>query len=303
VEAKVIIDSSGLSLTGAAALVEMLGSYQMTYSATFTGQSGAGTPADWQVWTSTLKSADPAARRIDVVATGLGETVGLGSLSQAIVAGQGYMAVPGAGCLAVPAAEVDFRLSGAGNLDSYLAGLHGARLVAEGEVVDNVATDHYVFDESALPVWGGAPVEADGHLYLDQATGALVHMLLSVKGEADFAFRSAADNGTLVLEAIAVNQAVIVSPPPGCGEASAFPALPDAYAVTNLEGLVNYKTAQPLESIVAFYQSQMAAAGWQLAEAATDGSTMIFQQGDRRVTIVVEPDPAAAASNVLLVED
>ena len=213
--------------------------------------------------------------------------------------------MPGIGCVTGVAADVAAPASGLADPDTLLAGLSGARWVADGQVVNGVVSRHYQFDRQALPAFQERPVEVAGYVYVAEDGGYVTRVTLTATGGNDFLSPGIMQEGILSLELNVsdVNQPLDVQLPDGCAGGVAYPTLGDAFELTNLGDLVSYKTGQNLEDVVAFYQEQMPAAGWSPAAAAeifADSAILTFARGEASVTVNVDPDPEAGFVAVLI---
>ena len=89
--------------------------------------------------------------------------------------------------------------------------------------------------------------------------------------------------------------------PPGIVDA---PLLPDATGVLSVPGLLTYSTATSLTDVVAFYQKQLPALGWQPASSppvTETGALLEFTRGGQQMSVIVGADSANTTVNILLV--
>ncbi len=72
-----------------------------------------------------------------------------------------------------------------------------------------------------------------------------------------------------------------------------FPLLPDAQNAAAFDALFSYESAIALEEALGFYKSELTASGWTLTEEIYAGDTtiLLFAMGERKLSIVVAPDP------------
>lgn len=88
------------------------------------------------------------------------------------------------------------------------------------------------------------------------------------------------------------------APPPV--SAVGYPILPDPTNLTETPDLVMYETAVTYEEVVAFYKTEMAAAGWTLTDdfQRPPQATLMFTKGEK--TVQVNLNPGAATDGVMV---
>jgi hypothetical protein len=168
-------------------------------------------------------------------------------------------------CTSVSSSDPDSGLNKGVFNPSMLGGLSGAKYAGR-ENVNGIATKHYVYDERSTGVAGFGKVS--GETWVAEDGGYVVKDVMNWEGGAGLfgagASAGEAGKGSWAWELKDPNGSFTVNPPEGCESASAgLPILPDATEKTSMGDLLIYQTKTPLADALAFYQKEMAAAGWQ----------------------------------------
>ena len=188
---------------------------------------------------------------------------------------------------------------------SMLGSLSGAKYVG-GENVNGIATKHYKYDEKAASLAGLGKVSGDTWVASDG--GYVVKDVMNWEGGGGL-FGAATTSGesgkgTWAWELKDPNGAITITPPEGCESASkGLPILPDATDKTTMGDLTIYKTASKAADVVAFYQKEMAAAGWRPTGEPTkmEGfATVEFTKDAQKasITITTEGEGSQVMINV-----
>jgi hypothetical protein len=170
------------------------------------------------------------------------------------------------------------------------------------ETVNNVAADHYTFDERALG--GLGLVKSTGEMWVATDGGYIVRYLLRTKGDAGYFGKGIEGTLTWDYEVTDVNQPVAIQLPVDCpaGIVTA-PQLPDATNVRSVPGMLTYDTSTKLADAAAFYQKQIPGLGWTpLGNPAIDDTTAFldFTQGDQEMTIIITAGDGGTKVSILL---
>jgi hypothetical protein len=165
-----------------------------------------------------------------------------------------------------------------------------ARLLERNVTVNSVAAHHYAFDENSL----GAPVlgevtKARGDVWVSTEFSVIV------KYEAHYEGKNlvigGSDGGVLdaAFDLLDINKPIVIQPPqstrPDMPED--IPLVEDAMAFTVLSGVINYKTTQTPEEVMAFYEVQMPLNGWTKTQGPSAG-IITFAKGGRTAQFVID---------------
>jgi len=184
---------------------------------------------------------------------------------------------------------------------SFLTGVIGAE-EAGSDTINEIAVDHYTFDERALGQSG--VTQSTGEMWVASEGGYLVKYLLTTKGDADHFGEGIEGALTSTYELTDVNQPITFKLPDDCpaGLVDA-PLLPDASEVLNVPGMLKYDTATSLADASAFYQEQLSDLGWRLiGEPAITETTvwMDLAQGNQIMSVMISTDGAGTKVNIVL---
>jgi len=148
---------------------------------------------------------------------------------------------------------------------SMLGSLSGAKYAGR-ENVNGIATKHYKYDEEVTGLAGFGKVS--GEAWVAEDGGYVVKDVVNWEGGPGLfgagATAGESGKGTWAWELKDPNASFTITPPEGCESASkGLPILPDATDKTTMADMTIYTTATKLADVMAFYQKEMRAAGWQ----------------------------------------
>ncbi|MBE0680298.1 MAG: hypothetical protein IH589_00150 [Anaerolineales bacterium] len=280
-----------------AGLVE-LSSYKATLIMSFDGTRDGQT----QQWSKTyvmLSTKEPATLQLTIEKTG--DLTDLDPVFMAEADGADYERRGENACTANVIEEgnsLGDRLEPAGFLTFVL----GAE-EAGAETVNDVAANHYTFDERASGQLDIA--QSTGEMWVASDGGYIVKYLLTTKGNADYFGEGIEGTLTLDYELTDVNQPVAFALPDDCPAGLVdVPLLPDAADVVNMPGLLTYNTVTPLSDVAAFYQEEIPGLGWALLgeePTITESTAFLdYQQGDQNLTVIITTDAGVTTVTILL---
>jgi hypothetical protein len=195
-------------------------------------------------------------------------------------------------CISFSISDPDSGLKKGSFSPSMLGSLSGAKYVG-AENVNDIATKHYRYDEKSTSLAGFGKISGETWVAIDG--GYVVKDVLNWEGGAGpFGGGAAAGEsgkGTWAWELSNPNGAIMITPPEGCESAAkGLPILPDATDKTSLGDMTIYKTASKPTDVLAFYQKEMAAAGWKPSGEPTsmEGlSALEFTRDSQKATITI----------------
>ena len=270
-----------------------LSSYKATLILTFDGtESGQA-----QQLTKTyvmLAAKDPAVHQLTI------EKTGADSVFMAEVNGAAYEQRGENACTATVLGEAD-SLTGRFEPARFLSGVIGAE-EAGSETVNDVAANHYTFDERAFGQLDIA--QSTGEMWIASDGGYIARYLLTTKGNADYFGEGIEGTLTWDYELTDINPLAAITLPDDCpaGLVNA-PLLPDSSNVLNMPGILTYDTSTNLADAVAFYQSEIPNLGWELTgePAITETNALLdFIQGDQTMAILITTGDTGTTVHVVL---
>ena len=173
---------------------------------------------------------------------------------------------------------------------------------AGNETVNDVAANHYTFDERAF---GQADItKSTGEMWVASDGGYIVKYLLTTNGNADYFGEGIEGTLTVDYELTDVNQSVTTTLPDDCPSGLVnVPMLPDASNILNIPGLMTYDTSTNLTDIAEFYQKQIPDLGWVPKEepSITETTAMLdFTQGNKTMAIIITTGENGTNVHILL---
>jgi hypothetical protein len=284
-------------LTDTLAGLSTLASYKATLTHSFEG-THEGTAVNWSSTYTMLATSEPLARQWTLETSGHVEDPG--PLFMALTEGVEYKRQGEAPCTANVVEEGD-AAAGPVELASFLTGVIGAD-EAGSVTVNDIASDHYTFDQRALLEEGVS--QSTGELWVAAEGGYIVKYLLTSQAGADHFGDGLEGMLTVNYELSGINQLVAIVLPEDCpaGQVDA-PMLPDAVEVVQVPGLLAYGTSTSLAEATAFYQEQLPGLGWapQGEPATAESITNLgYTQGEQQMSVIltVEGDQTAVTITV-----
>lgn len=297
VQGEVAFGPGSFNLPDATAGLAELSSYKSTLTLSFDGTE-AGQPSQWSMTYVMLTGKESAERQLTIEKTG--DISDLDEVFMAEADGAAYEQRGENACNAnvlEGGNSLSERLEPAG----FLNGVIGAD-EAGVETVNDVAANHFTFDERAL---GQLDItKSTGEMWVASDGGYIVRYLLTTNGNADYFGEGIEGTLTWDYELTDVNQPVTFALPDDCpaGMVDA-PLLPDAANILNMPGILTYDTSTGLTEAAAFYQEQIPSLGWTLIGAPATAETnalMEFTQGDQILTVIITADAGVTTVNILL---
>jgi hypothetical protein len=209
-----------------------------------------------------------------------------------------YVVLPEAGCIVRAADSANIPFGALIESGSFLGGIAGASLQERDVEVNGVSTNHYLFDESALPQDGGPAgtfSNVTGHIFVARDGGYLVRLELDGTGRFSGLGSETVQEALLhyVVNFYDFNADIDITPPAGCqAAASSYPILDDATDLNTSGGFTSYRSSVSFSDALAFYYLEMPALGWTLAHELADppSALLTFQRDDQNVTVSIAPN-------------
>ena len=284
-------------LSDLGAALDALSSYRLTVEMMVTG-AGAGRPdGGFRVETAVTGEPPASSTTISVQGQMVEEAGGMDSLSIAEVGDQVFMVLPGMGCVAGSEEEMGGTSEQFADLfDSgdLLGDIEGADFVGE-DSVNGVDVYHYRFDENDVDNADSNIRELVGDVYVAQAGGYVVRMVIDGVGQMDLLDEGTDEERDVHLEynVTDVDAEFEIQIPEGCEE-SGFPLMEDATNQASFGGLTSYETAASVEEVVAFYEEEMSALGYEAGDdqfITEDTAILTFvQQSMPEISVTVNRD-------------
>ncbi len=296
-EAEMVFGPGDFILPDTKAGLSDLLSYKATLTMSFEG-TREGSRQQWSKTYRMLVSTDPPARQLDVVKTG--DIEGTYPVFLAEVDGAAYERLEENACTAT-VMDRENSLGERLELAGFLTGVHGAEQ-AGSETLNDVAVDHYTFDERALGQLDVA--QSTGEVWVASEGGYIVKYVLTTKGNADYFGEGIEGTLTWDYELNDVNQPATIELPADCpaGMVDA-PLLPDASHILNMPSVLSFDTSTSLTEAAAYYQEQIPKLGWEPISEAVFSETagmLNYQQGGQNMTVTITADAGVTTVNILL---
>jgi len=304
-------NTDAINLTDVTSGLESLNSYETQFTMTFEGKDDAGQPISSTMSFSEEYVKNPAAKRTTINGFGamLGSAAGVTSTTgsdanvmQTIeVGGKQYFQM---GTLCTQSTSTDApQASSQFNPSDLIGGLRGAQLIGN-ETVNGVPTSHYKSDVTGMDALGY--VNSQGEFWVAQPGDFVVKYLFQATGKDRF-LGNATNDGTIkwLYEVKQVNQPIDIQAPKDCsGAAEDIPLMADAADQSALGGTTMYTSPSAFKDVVAFYDKEMPAKGWQAKEdggmSADNLSMKSYTKDGRTVQVMITAD--TGKTSVLITE-
>ncbi|MCB0012583.1 MAG: hypothetical protein KDE28_17285 [Anaerolineales bacterium] len=274
---------AGISLDAANAYGEPeVDSYRLSlrFTSTLTGADGSVTQGTILIEGARDRLNDAAS--FTATANGTADFGAGQQFSFTQIGGVSYFSLPNGTCQAMSGANPNSNLFSVFLDDGGVLGeLTGAQ---PGDpptaTVNDVLTDHYVFDETNLdPADPTTPdvTAVNGDIYLAVDGGHVVRILMMGQGSSNL-LNGIDGDGDIEYELnyFDFGVPVVIEAPAGCNQAGAsgdYPMLADASNAATVAGVLTYTSAATMAEATAFYKDEMTAAGWSLAQEVGDPAT------------------------------
>lgn len=243
-------------------------------------ETGAVQVINMSMETATV--VEPPAFQSDIQIEGDEAFAEFGNLQLIQIGDTSYSTVPGLGCISGSAADLGTDLNPFADLlesGELLGDVNGARRVLPDETINNVAVYHFVFDESDISDPNNELQTVDGHIYIAKEEGYLVRLVMDGVGQIDFfdTGQTSESNMHVELNTFDVDQPITIEAPADCSSfdfeipdlgldtdpaEAPYPVFAGAQDLFTLDDLMSYQLEGSFADVLAFYQSEMPAAGF-----------------------------------------
>lgn len=307
------------------AALDEVNSYRATILMSST--SGADAAEAFSMELEMLVTTNPPATSFRLLGldAGLGdESVDLGGLGEMTVVqvdGKTYTLLAGLGCTTSDGTDTTTTEGFITRPDALFEDIDAGAvtLVEEGVEVNWIRTNHYQFDQSAIPDSDVADGTLTGDMYVAQDGEFIVRFVIDGQGSSlNFGDDTTTDTGTFHLEfnVLDVNSDIAITAPAECtiggdsggteggSEAGSYPMLADAFDMTNFSGFISYKTNTSVPDAAAFYRDELVAQGWTISFEYSDDTTatITLTREGKNLTIAITADPTSGANLVSIIE-
>lgn len=283
-----------------------LSSYRATLTVSFDGVS-AGQEAQWSRIYTMLVTQTPPARQLTIeYSEDSSAPTYIAEINNTV-----YERRDGSAC-AAKAVEADGAWAESWEPAGFLDSVIGAD-EAGSEIVNDVASDHYTFDESAQGMSG---IESIGELWVAPDGGYLVRYMLTTTAGADYFGESIEGVLSWDYQLSDVNQAFVIEIPDDCPPPLLdVPVMLDAADIFQMPGSTSFTTPSTVRDVAAFYAEQVAALGGQPANPPliTESSTPFigtsatalfgFTLSDQSIMLIASGDGSETNVQIQLLDD
>jgi hypothetical protein len=260
-----------LSLSSRDTGLDKLKSYRMSWKAEWSGtdSDGKAQKGNWD-WTEEFESQPASMHFVWKGTDSSGQSAGA-NMEMFQISDTTYILSTDSGgkasCISMSSADQKDQLTKGIFNPSALGSVSNAKLVGT-DTVNGIPSKHYKYGgDSAQSILGLG--KTSGEMWVAQDGGFVVKDVLNWEGGGGpFGLDSnSKGTGNWSWELTEVNQPIGIKAPDNCGgSATGLPIMADATEKSTFGDMITYKTASKLADVVAFYQKEMKAAGWQTNE-------------------------------------
>lgn len=252
--------------------LESHNSYHAVITMNFVGTAADGSPVNTAMNMDMVTVQNPPASRFSITMSGLPDQGEAQVIEMTTIGDTVYTSMTGLGCFSGSSADMG------GFADSFntiispeedlLTDLQSADYVGQ-ETHNGFVSDCYAFDQNDIGEEFQDAEELNGLVCLSKEYGIVSHIQLEATGVSDqFTGGDASAQGNLALtyDVTELDQVAELTIPADCQvdtAASDWPMMADAANVSQFQGIVIYSTNTAFAEVVAFYQTEMAALGYQ----------------------------------------
>lgn len=304
-------ETFGLDQSNNFGVPDNVDAYHMSLDFTFEETLDDGSTQSTHVMADGAQIVDPQATSLTFDIESEGQP-GIEGFTMTQIGDANYFVLPTGECIAGFSGLEDNPFSQFLSPGEFMGGLAGAKLAERDVEVNGVNTDHYVFSESDLILDAAAEAgslrDVEGHIYVADE-GYVVRLEMTAEASGSLLADESIGDGTLSyqLNFFDINEPIEILPPEGCdasGESADYPILDDATDLASFSGVTTYQTATSFDDAVAFYQSEMEAAGWTTEQQfiGEPTATFVFSKDGVEVQISIVGDDATGGNIIAIVE-
>lgn len=212
------------------------------------------------------------------------------------------------GCFVFPTDQATSQMDALSN-ENYVSGITPDTLVARGENVNGILTDHYTIKEALLMGLGEELTSAKGDVWVTPDGKYTIKYVYEAEGKFSAMNGGGTVTGklTITYDLTSINQVSEISVPQTCldqqQQVADLPMMADAGQISNISGMVTYVTAADLSAIKEFYLNP--ASGWTVSDDSSSEGFLSFKitKGDKIYNIVVTPNAGGGAMVIMTPED
>lgn len=278
-----------------------LDSYKSAFAMSFDGTQDSQ-PKKWSLTIAEEYVKDPPAKHTIMTGEGTDVADKTGGFESIEAGGKAY-AIIGTTCVSYDAKDAP-KPTTTLTPASLIGDIRSSQLLGT-ETVNGVATLHYAVDLSNYAT-SASLTNATSEVWVAQPGNYVVKYIFEGTGQDVVFGQTAKTTGTMrwTYDLTNINQPLTIKPPDNCGGAEDIPLMADAQDKSSFGGMTTYSSPSKLEDVVAFYQKEMIANGWQAQEGGTSVpgtmATLDFTKDKRTVQILITFDQDKQTTTVLI---
>ncbi len=185
--------------------------------------------------------------------------------------------------------------------NDFLGNLQNAKLIAKGEMVNGIMTDHYQASDKDFGM--AVFTSAKGEIWVAQDGNWVVKYVGEASGKS--AMFGNASEGSIKWEynIEEANKLAKIVLPAECAASKPADDIPVPENTTekgNLGSMITFKSPDDVSAITTFYRTKLTAQGWKEAEGGLEGM-MSFTKESRSLTILISKEDGGG-SNVVITD-
>jgi hypothetical protein len=208
-------------------------------------------------------------------------------------------------CLSFSASQPTIDTNSLLKPEDMLKDIQIQELIAKGEMVNGVKTDHYKVSQANLGF--GTSKDASGDIWIAEDGGYAVKFTGTATGSFDIGDNSI--DGTLTWEynLTGINSLQAIGLPPECESQQDamgdLPVPPGVSDIANLGKLISFSSPDKPAVVADFYRAALPDKGWKITNDSGLGADLVtldIRKGDQTMTILITGEPNSGGSSILI---
>ncbi len=288
--------------------LDKLDSYQMDFEIVLEGKDPNGKDAkqNLKLFQEVIKSKDSMHMKIE--GTGLSTGLTNGAVETFQIGKTGYLLAVGENqttptCISYssdsPMVDLDTLTP-----ENMLGQIQEQTLIAKGETVNGVKTDHYKITRGSLGI--GTVTSENGEAWLAQDGNYLVRYTGQAEGEFELSDDKITGVMTWTFNLSKINQLKEITLAPECaaaGQASQdLPIPPNAADQSTFGDIITFTSPDAPKAVADFYRSELPTKGWKIDKDSALGTIVVLKisKGERVMQIMISPGTGDKGSSVMI---
>ncbi len=213
-----------------------------------------------------------------------------------------------AGCFVYPGEDAQSELSNM-TPSAFVGDIAPENLVAQGETVNGMVTNHYSVKKADL-IFTGEVTSASGDIWVTQDGKYVIKYVYRAEGKFDAMSQGTPVTGvmTMTFDLTDINKVAEITVPQACldqlNALSDLPVMADATDMSSMSGIVSYSTASEPAAVKDFYMTKGAAQGWVVSDDNSMEGYISFNitKDGQKYNVIISAGGSGGSTVILMLE-